>query len=89
MAKSKTGLTSSGQMRQARESLKRFCRRRRGEALYALTLHPDGSGVLTVCDGDEVASVELSDPMIEQLIGQLRARARGKVRKVLPEGDEK
>jgi hypothetical protein len=63
-------------MRQAAESLKRFVRQRRGAALYALTLHPDGSGMLTVCDGDEVASVELSDPMIEQLIEQLRSRDR-------------
>ena len=49
---------------------------RRGETLYALTLHPDGSGTLTVFDGNEVASAELSDAMIEQLIEQLRSRAR-------------
>lgn len=80
MAKSKTELTSSDPMQQARESLKRFCRRRRGETLYTLILHPDGSGMLTVFDGDEVASVELSDPMIEQLIEQLGSRARPSLR---------
>lgn len=76
-------------LRQARESLKQFYRQRRGKALYAFTLHPDGSGMLTVCDGDEVASVELSDPMIEQLIELLRSRDRGSNPQVLPEGEEK
>lgn len=65
---------SSDPLRQAGESLKRFVRPRGGEALYALTLHPDSSAILTVCDGEEAASVELSDAMVEQLIERLRSR---------------
>lgn len=72
----------------ARDGLESFYRRRRGEALYALTLRPDGSGTLMVFDGGAVASAELSDPMVEQLIEQLRGRDRGSNGRVLPESGD-
>lgn len=68
----------------ARRGLEQTWRRRHGEVLYALTLHPDGSVTLTVCDDDGTASVELSDPLVEQLIERLRSRDRGSNARVLP-----
>jgi hypothetical protein len=68
--------SSSDPMKQAAESLERFVGRHRGRILYALGLHVGGSVTLTVFDEDGAASAELSGPMVEQLIGQLRSRTR-------------
>ncbi|MBV8857887.1 MAG: hypothetical protein JOZ02_13215 [Acidobacteria bacterium] len=68
---------SSDPLRLAAESLERFLGRRRGRLLYALALRADGSATLTIFDGERVASADLSEPMVEQLIGQLGSRPRG------------
>lgn len=69
-------LSSSDPLRLAAESLERFLGRCRSRILYALGLHADGSVTLTVFDRDGAASARLSDPMVEQLIEQLRNRRR-------------
>ena len=77
--------SSSDPLRLAAESLERFLGRRRGRILYVLGLHADGSVTLTVFDRDGAASAELSGPMVEQLIEQLKSRDQGKVSQVLSE----
>lgn len=60
----------------ARRGVEQAWKSLHGEVRYSLGLHADGTVTLTVCDDDGAASAELSDPMVEQLIEQLRGRNR-------------
>jgi hypothetical protein len=46
------------------------------QLLYSLAFHSEGGATLSVYEDGNTASVELSEPMLEQLLEQLRSRSR-------------